>query len=858
MTAMAQSTVWMLLTAGQASAKAIPLRAGIAVGTRGEALRRVDVGDGGADIRDSALLGAGLMYDLLYREKYIDRRVMVNFEADESLTNVHGRSADLAFALAFAAGVYDTQSGSCLHLPPVAATGALNAEGAILAIENAPQKIACAIAALPIGATVVFPEANLAELSSDLHRKASERQIALVSATRVDEVLQRLGVPLSAAWQGSPFRGLEPFEFEHAAIFFGREREIEELIDLLRSQVANARSLLIEGPSGAGKSSLVLAGLLPALLRRGLPEQTPKTFRWGVLRPYDVRADANVETEQAALWEALVSALPGESASAPSTPNPSNIWTWLRASNEGSDDLQLVLVLDQLEDWFDGRLQVSTIERFVSLIVALSQRGLWLVATIAKSASTRLSRHPKLDACFGVQGRYALEQQLDAERVETVIRAPARAARLTFEPGLESRIFAAATSGGVDVLPLLELLLTELYERRDVGKNVLRLDDFDQVGGLEGVIGARAEAAFNKASPEEQIEISQVLWKLETAGTLVLSDYPPAEPIHGLIAAFRKKRLLVEDRGVSGDASVRVAHQALLRHWRRAADFRHTTASDIQTWTDLMREAGQWAQKSRALIPSGPQMANAWNIYRRHLSYWKSSDALVVEYVNRSHAQHQRRRFLTAFAIGAPAVAAAAVGGTALVRYFNGLHETIVAFDDISVPPPDYAIAAAPYLQRFGIYLLSRSPDDSHVQIRSNAGIYGGEAANPFSGEHFMTQQAEPPTAPVSFVLDFQRPPRAVGIQRAGLWAATSSGVSHPAWSAHAFDASGTQIASVSEDTSAAFNRGEQIPDKEYVLRGSPGLTISQLEVISDFRNADGVPYAGFQGVLIKALRLIY
>jgi ABC-type lipoprotein export system ATPase subunit len=49
-------------------------------------------------------------------------------------------------------------------------------------------------------------------------------------------------------------------------VFFGRRREVEELVTRVRQARATAgRFVPVVGPSGSGKSSLVLAGLLPAL-----------------------------------------------------------------------------------------------------------------------------------------------------------------------------------------------------------------------------------------------------------------------------------------------------------------------------------------------------------------------------------------------------------------------------------------------------------------------------------------------------------------------------------------------------------------------------------------------------------------
>ena len=87
-----------------------------------------------------------------------------------------------------------------------------------------------------------------------------------------------------------PYRGLEPFRLEHARFFFGREAQIDWLLEnrlapLARSGPAR-RFLAILGPSGSGKSSLALAGLVPAL--RASKVEGSATWPIAILRPgYD-------------------------------------------------------------------------------------------------------------------------------------------------------------------------------------------------------------------------------------------------------------------------------------------------------------------------------------------------------------------------------------------------------------------------------------------------------------------------------------------------------------------------------------------------------------------------------------------
>src|SRR6202030_3057142 len=152
------------------------------------------------------------------------------------------------------------------------------------------------------------------------------------------------------------------------------------------------------------------------------------------------------------------------------------------------------------------------------------------------------------------------------------------------------------------------------------------------------------------------------------------------------ISAFQAKRLLVEDRDVRGSASMRVAHEALFRHWSRAVEQRQRDEHDINLWLDLIRESGQWARGERALIPSGPQLEAAHSLHKRRIADWTAGDAPVMDYVRASLFQRARRRTVAAIALGVPVVAAAGFGINALRSYLEGLHLTRITFQDASVP----------------------------------------------------------------------------------------------------------------------------------------------------------------------------
>lgn len=126
---------------------------------------------------------------------------------------------------------------------------------------------------------------------------------------------------IAPTWKkGSPFRGLEAFEFEQAEVFFGRTKAIGEVLDQLRRQVHRleeerakqatlggsapnppetseetdserpAAFVLVSAMSGVGKSSLVRAGVLPLLTRPGVVEGVG-LWRRATYRPSESMGD---------------------------------------------------------------------------------------------------------------------------------------------------------------------------------------------------------------------------------------------------------------------------------------------------------------------------------------------------------------------------------------------------------------------------------------------------------------------------------------------------------------------------------------------------------------------------------------
>jgi AAA ATPase domain/PDZ domain len=519
----------------------------------------------------------------------------------------------------------------------------------------------------------------------------------------VIEELERAGVAAAAArreaqWKGSPFRGLKPFDIDDALIFCGRTQAVTDLLDLLRRRAAAGRPFaLVMGRSGAGKSSLVRAGLLPMLTQ---PSVIHGAIAWrrGVFRPSDVAG-----RPVAALAAAIVSesALPEIAAGATDAgalakllgENPAAVAPLIRlalarvgetaraALPPGSEgDARLVLVIDQFEEIFTQEgVQSTDRAAFVAALQALAGSGqVWIVATIRADFYPRCQDLPSafLELC----PRDAVFELMPPtpEEISQMIRRPARLAGLDFEKrvdhdeGLDDVLRDAAIANPGS-LPLLQFALDELYSRAGAGR-ILRFKDYEQMGRVEGALQERAETELKALAEDAQAALPLVLSHLvqldlktgAVAQRRLSYARVAADPdCRALIDWFVDKRLFESDRGSDGEAVIGVAHEALLRGWKRARDWIERNQAFLRLRARIGAAELLWREEGRPdrlLLPEGQALGDAAALKAERGA---ELGAAELAYIDQSLALARRARSwrrARALAAGIAALALGAAG----------------------------------------------------------------------------------------------------------------------------------------------------------------------------------------------------
>jgi hypothetical protein len=179
--------------------------------------------------------------------------------------------------------------------------------------------------------------------------------------------------------------------------------------------------------------------------------------------------------------------------------------------------------------------------------------------------------------------------------------------------------------------------------------------------------------------------------------------------------------------------------------------------------------------------------------------------------------------------------------------------EVEVNWADIDTPSaPGYKVAAAPRLHDYGISIKELIPQDSQLVFINNLGLYNGEGVNPSDTQNIL-RQVNTGTSACAYTLEFSKPCFSVSFTIPAFFAETSSGVTHPAWKATAYDSEDNELDSHAEGLLRKFTN---VP-KEIVTLRAPGFTgISFVRFDSDYR-LNGKPFAAFESLLIEKLSYV-
>ncbi|MFB7467388.1 ATP-binding protein, partial [Streptomyces sp. NPDC056224] len=411
-----------------------------------------------------------------------------------------------------------------------------------------------------------------------------------------------------------PYRGLSAFTARDAGWFFGRERATAELVERVFERVGGGPLMLV-APSGAGKSSLLNAGLVPALRRRGgFP--MPGAAGWPVVR---FTPTAHPLEELLDRTAKVLGADPGITAQELRDRPQVLLEAVDRLSDPGhrQPPVRLVLIIDQFEELFTLCSDEEERHVFVRVLSAVSTSGpagagpdpAVVVLGVRADFSGSCLDLPELATVF-TAGLFVLPPMTLAELRES-ITCPAELAGVTLEPGLVPLLLRDAglredTPGHTPsgALPLVSHALMATWQQRRGG--TLTVAGYERTGGIRGAIARTAETVFARLYPDDQRTIRRVLVRLvhvadgtgatrrRMGRTALMAQLVDADRAAAALDTFVRARLITMDSD-----TVEITHEALLHAWPRLRGWIHADRAGLLIHQQLGYAAAEWEREGR-------------------------------------------------------------------------------------------------------------------------------------------------------------------------------------------------------------------------------------------------------------------
>lgn len=327
--------------------------------------------------------------------------------------------------------------------------------------------------------------------------------------------------------RGGPYRFLDFFDVKDEEFFFGREDDIEALLELVK---ANPITVLF-GKSGIGKTSLVRAGLMAALQHESENAEKPEDGWLAITARCDDDPGQSIR-------QSIRQAVEEMGFDPADLPEEGSLSDFLKAA-EALAKRRLFIALDQFEAYF-VHLGPMVQEIFIEQLVECGNRvpdARWLIAIREDYVGDLYDLQPRLPTIM--HHLYRL-RRLTREQAEDAIVRPAQGFDIAVERNLVERLLNDLFRDGVEPAQL-QIACDRLYEAKPRGMHTITTSVYDRIGGAQKVLAEYVDQILGQLPPADR-KLARAILKTMVAS----SEVRVTRPLERIAAEVNEDREEVE------------------------------------------------------------------------------------------------------------------------------------------------------------------------------------------------------------------------------------------------------------------------------------------------------------------------
>jgi hypothetical protein len=415
----------------------------------------------------------------------------------------------------------------------------------------------------------------------------------------------------------NPFPGLRPFSAEESHLFFGREGQIEVVLEYLEQN----RFAAVTGASGSGKSSLIYCGLIP-VLHGGFITEAGSRWKIMATRP----GNSPIEN----LANVLAKNETKKKYSEDGHVKQYILNTVLRRSSFGLVDAirqmkpsrkeNILLIIDQFEELFRYKesrkdsTSVNETEAYIKLLVnALKQRELpiYIVLTMRSDYIGECSQFQELTNL--INDSNFLIPQMSREDFRNAVLGPISVGRAEIDLQLMQHILNTIEDK-TDQLPVLQHAMMRTWDcwlHYNEPDAPIKMRDYEAAGKMENALSRHANEAYEELTDEGK-EICRSLFRCLTeqgannqgirhparikyiAEIAQVSDQKVIEVVEKFRAKGRSFLTPGENVPLDADTVIDISHESLMRIWDKLKIWVEEESSSVQMYLRLAEASSQY------------------------------------------------------------------------------------------------------------------------------------------------------------------------------------------------------------------------------------------------------------------------